>query len=246
MIKIIGWSAVVGLLLCATAQAGVIIGSSRVVFSATNREQSLLMSNSNDYPVIVQVWIDDGAPEGTPETAGEVPVLPLPGIFRLEPGEQKNLRLLATQIKQPQDRESLYWLNIYEIPPTGANLLPGVSAVKVAVRLQLKMFYRPQHLKPAIDKLTELQRFSLIRQPGILKLKIENASPYYATYSAAKLTGGGQSRELNIGILVPFSQKTVNIGSMANWQPDSIIYLLINDDGNSIVGNDTNGLGAPN
>lgn len=236
MRKMMGWSVALGLLLCATAQAGVIVESSRVVFSAADREQSLLMSNGNDYPVIVQAWIDDGAPEGTPETAGEVPVLPLPGIFRLEPGEQKNLRLLATQIKQPQDRESLYWLNIYEIPPTDANLPPGVSAIKVAVRLQLKMFYRPQHLKPTVDKLTEQQQFSLIRQPGTLKLKVDNASPYYATYSAAKLTGGGQSKELNIGMLAPFGRKTLDIGSVANWQPDSISYLLINDDGNGVVG----------
>jgi chaperone protein EcpD len=236
MLKIIGWSVATWLLLCGSGQAGVIVESSRVVFSAENREQALLMSNGNNYPVIVQTWIDDGSPDGTPETAGEVPVLPLPGIFRLEPGEQKNLRLLATQIKQPQDRESLYWLNIYEIPPTDAKLPPGVSAVKVAIRLQLKMFYRPQHLKLDVSKLTEQQQFSLIRQPGTLKLKIDNASPYYATFSAAKLTGAGQSRELNIGMLAPFSQRTLDISGDATWRPDSISYLLINDDGNGVVG----------
>lgn len=105
-----------GLFISSWVQAGVIVESSRVVFSAADRERSLLLSNGNAYPVVVQTWIDNGAPEGTPETAGEVPVLPLPGLFRLEPGEKKNLRLLATQIKQPQDRESLYWLNIYDPP----------------------------------------------------------------------------------------------------------------------------------
>lgn len=236
MRKTLGWSFAIWLLLCGWGQAGVIVESSRVVFSAADREQSLLLSNGNSYPVIVQAWIDDGAPDGTPETAGDVPVLPLPGIFRLEPGEQKNLRLLATQIKQPQDRESLYWLNIYEIPPTDANLPPGVSAVKVAVRLQLKMFYRPQHLKIDVDKLTDQQQFSLARQPGTLKLKVDNPSPYYATFSAAKLIGGGQSRELNIGMLAPFSQKTVAVPGEATWRPDSIDYILINDDGNGVVG----------
>ncbi|MFZ1872026.1 MAG: molecular chaperone, partial [Chania sp.] len=150
MQKLTGLCIAGALLFSSWAQAGVIIESSRVVFSAADRERSLLLSNGNPYPVIVQTWIDNGAPEGTPETAGDVPVLPLPGIFRLEPGERKNLRLLATQIQQPQDRESLYWLNVYEIPPTDANLPPGVSAVKVAVRLQLKMFYRPKNLKPNV------------------------------------------------------------------------------------------------
>ncbi|WP_337265223.1 fimbrial biogenesis chaperone [Serratia sp. MMO-151] len=225
-----------GLLLSSWAQAGVIVESSRVVFSAADRERSLMLSNGNPYPVIVQAWIDDGSPEGTPETAGDVPVLPLPGLFRLEPGEKKNLRLLATQIKQPQDRESLYWLNIYEIPPTDAKLPPGVSAVKVAVRLQLKTFYRPQHLKIDVDQLTAQQQFSLIRLPGVLKLKVENASPYYATFSAAKLTGGGKSSLADIGMLAPFSSKTLEIGGEANWQPDSISYILVNDDGNGVEG----------
>lgn len=236
MQKLTGLGVVVGLLLGSVAQAGVVIESSRVVFPAAERERSLLMSNGNPYPVVVQTWVDDGAPEGTPETAGEVPVLPLPGLFRLEPGEQKNLRLLSTQIKQPQDRESLYWLNIYEIPPTDAKLPPGVSAVKVAVRLQLKLFYRPPGLKPAVDKLPELQQFRLERQPGTLTLKVENMSPYYATFNSATLSGGGKSKALDIGMLAPFASRTLDIGGEPTWKPDSINYILVNDDGNAVVG----------
>ncbi|WP_425304240.1 hypothetical protein [Serratia fonticola] len=37
-------------------------------------------------------------------------------------------------------------------------------------------------------------------------------------------------------MLAPFSQKTVDIGGDATWQPDSISYILINDDGNGVVG----------
>jgi chaperone protein EcpD len=225
-----------GLFLSCWTQAGVIIESSRVVFSAADRERSLFLANGNPYPVIVQTWIDDGSLEGTPETARDVPVLPLPGLFRLEPGEKKNLRLLATQIKQPQDRESLYWLNIYEIPPTDAKLPPGGSAVKVAVRLQLKMFYRPKKLKQNVDKLTEQQQFSLHRHPGVLKIKVENTSPYYATFNAANVTGGAQSRQIDIGMLAPFSIKVLDIGGEANWQPNRVSYSLINDDGNSVKG----------
>ena len=234
MRKLIGLYLAGGLFFSGWAQAGVMIESSRVVFSAADRERSLLLSNDNPYPVIVQTWIDDGSPDGTPETAGDVPVLPLPGLFRLEAGEKKNLRLLATQIKQPQDRESLYWLNIYEIPPTDANLPPGVSAVKVAVRLQLKMFYRPKNLKPDVDKLAEQQRFSVYRQPGVLKLKVENTSPYYATFSAANVTGGDRSRQLDIGMLAPFATKMLDIADAANWQPNRVSYSLINDDGNGV------------
>lgn len=235
MRKILGLMAML-LFLNGAAQAGVMVESSRVVFNAADRERSLMLSNNNSYPVVVQTWIDNGAPSGTPETAGDVPVIPLPGIFRLEPGEMKNLRLLATQVKQPQDRESLYWLNVYEIPPTDAHLPPGVSAVKVAVRLQLKMFYRPQNLGLDIDKLAGKQQFSVVRDPGKSALKVDNPTPYYATYSAAQVTNGAQSQSVAIGMIPPFGSKTLDMGIGSAWQPESISYKLINDDGNNVEG----------
>lgn len=80
--------------------------------------------------------------------------------------------------------------------------------MKVAVRVQLKVFYRPPNLKLKVDKLAELQQFTLVRQPGSLTLIVENRSPYFATFSAATLTGGGQSHDIDIGMLAPFTQKS--------------------------------------
>lgn len=235
MRKITGWLGAL-VLLSNGVQAGVIVESSRVVFSAADRERSLMLSNGNDYPVVVQTWIDHGAPNGTPETADDIPVMPLPGVFRLEPGEKKNLRLIATQIKQPQDRESLYWFNIYEIPPTDAHLSPGVSALKVAVRLQLKMFYRPVNLKPEADSLAGKMQFSVVRTPDAEVLKVVNPTPYYVTFSAAQVNASSGSFPVVIGMLPPFGSKTIEMSSSVTGQSKSITYALINDDGNSVIG----------
>lgn len=233
MRKLAGWLGTL-LLLSHGAWAGVMVESSRVVFSASDRERSLMLANGNDYPVVVQAWIDHGALDGTPETANDIPVIPLPGIFRLEPGEKKNLRLLATQINQPQDRESLYWLNIYEIPPTDAHLPPGISAVKVAVRLQLKMFYRPKNLTPDVDNLAGKLQFNLVRTPGSATLKVTNPTPYFATFSAAQITSASAPYQVAIGMVPPFESKTLETNSLPTWQPDDITYTLINDDGNNV------------
>ncbi len=77
------------LLLGNVCQAGMTIESSRVVFSASDRERSLLLANNNSYPVIVQTWVDNGDLKNTPETVDNVPVIPLPAVFRLEPQEKK-------------------------------------------------------------------------------------------------------------------------------------------------------------
>lgn len=235
MRNIAQWLGVLMLLSC-SAKAGIMVESSRVVFSASDRERSLMLSNGNDYPVVVQTWIDHGKPDGTPETSDDIPVIPLPGIFRLEPGERKNLRLLATQIKQPQDRESLYWLNVYEIPPTDAHLPPGIAAVNVAVRLQLKMFFRPENLKPDVDSAPQKQQFTIIRSPGAITMKVLNPTPYYVTFSSAQVTRTAGSYPVTIGMIPPFGNKIIDIGSSANGQPESISYTVINDDGNNVPG----------
>ncbi|WP_205700946.1 molecular chaperone [Jeongeupia sp. USM3] len=216
----------------AAVQAGVIVESSRVVFAAGAREQSLLLANSESYPILVQVWIDDGKPEGTPETA-EAPVMPLPAIFRLEPGEKKNLRLLNTAgAAQPRDRESLYWLNVYAVPPRDAKLPPGASSLTVAIRLQLKVFFRPKLAVPVDARLDRL-RFSMQGQ-GEHALNIENPTPYFVTLSRLKISGGGGEQQLAGGMIAPFSAMKVAVDDGIEGVR-SVDYAIIDDDGNEIA-----------
>ncbi|POT55712.1 molecular chaperone [Citrobacter amalonaticus] len=224
------------LVLSHICQAGMTIESSRVVFSASSRERSLMLANDNHYPVIVQTWVDNGDLKNTPETVDNVPVIPLPGVFRLEPQEKKNLRLLATYLPQATDRESLYWLNIYEIPPVEAKLPASLSAVKVAVRLQLKLFFRPENLSSSPDKVVEQQKIELQRMPGSLAIKISNPTPYFATYRSLNLTGEGSVQTLEPGMLSPFSAKTINKEVATQWKPQRATFELIDDDGNLIKG----------
>ena len=222
------------LLACQAATAGVMVESSRVVFRASDPESSLMLSNTNAYPVVVQTWVDNGAPDGTPEKATDSPVMPLPGLFRLEAGEKKYLRLLSTRMKLPTDRESLYWLNIYEIPPTGTHLPGNEILVKVAVRLQLKLFYRPTSLPLSVDDVGGKLQFSVIRQPGSLALKVVNPTPYYVTFNGAEIANNIDKKIINIGMLAPYTPRVIPLDWPVNSAPKSIQYALINDDGNSI------------
>jgi chaperone protein EcpD len=219
----------------APAVAGVLLESTRVVFLSQNREQSLLLLNQNSYPVLIQAWIDNGAPEGTPGTA-ESPVIPLPGLFRLEPGERKNLRLLNTGLSQDEDKESLYWLNIYEIPPVDANLPQNATSLTVAIRLQLKVFFRPK-LDASIEALSNSLKFSLDSKQRTLK--VENPMPYFATLSRVRLVRGEQGKDLHAGMLAPFSLLLLKVDDAfleAVQSELSVEYAIIDDDGNERVG----------
>lgn len=98
-----------------TAQASVVITGTRVVYPANQKEVTVRFENKNPKPALVQVWLDSGNEDATPEEA-RVPFLATPPIFRMEPGRQQVLRLSYTGEPLPTNQESLFWLNMLEVP----------------------------------------------------------------------------------------------------------------------------------
>ncbi len=67
-------------------------------------------------PSLTQVWVDDGRVQNQPEKDA-APFIVLPPIVRIEPGKGQSWRLVFNGSRLPQDRESLFWFNLLDIPP---------------------------------------------------------------------------------------------------------------------------------
>ncbi|MNT10159.1 Chaperone protein EcpD precursor [compost metagenome] len=117
-----------------------VIATTRVIYPAEEAEVTVSLSNSGQHPSLVQVWIDDGRAD-VPVEQLQVPFSLTPALFRLEPGKGQVLRLFRAQHDFAQDRESLYWLNVLDIPPKGQG-----NALQLAVRSRIKLLYRPHKL----------------------------------------------------------------------------------------------------
>lgn len=98
------------------AMAGLIAGATRMIYLPESRERTLMLANTNDYPVVIQTWIDDGDVDSTPDQT-QAPFMVLPAVFKMQPGGAQGLRIINKGESLPTDRESVYWLNLYEIPP---------------------------------------------------------------------------------------------------------------------------------
>lgn len=101
--------------LSVSCQATVMPQQSRVIFHPGEVKRSLLLVNNEDAPVLVQSWVDLGRPDKKP---GEK--LSFRGTscsLQVEQGGKRVITLIrsAQSASLPADRESLYWLNIYEI-----------------------------------------------------------------------------------------------------------------------------------
>jgi P pilus assembly chaperone PapD len=215
------------------AVAGVTPVTSRVVMAADATEESLQIFNVNKYPVLVQAWIDDGRIDSVPQES-KAPILVLPPIFRMGAGEQTTLRLLNSGAQLPSDRESVFWLNLYEIPGTPKDKRDNEQTITITMRTQIKVFVRPTGKLPYPS--TELPKrltFSLVRQPGHLVLAIDNPTPYYATISGVQIALGEATRETSVDMIAPFSRAAVNVDAPAGppGEHATLKFALIGDDG---------------
>ena len=93
------------LLLSATAQAGIVMGGTRVIYEEGKREASMSVTNAdNAVPYLVQSWVDNYS--ATKNNAP--PFIVTPPLFRLDP-EQKTFCVLTLPVRRCQWIASRYF-----------------------------------------------------------------------------------------------------------------------------------------
>ncbi len=171
------------------AHAGTQIVGTRVVYGAADRDVSVRILNTGDSPRLLQAWVDDGDERQTAETS-KAPFLVTPPVSRVEPGKGQSLRLMFTGAPLPQDRESVFWLNVVEVPPK-PEVKEGESAnhLQFAVRTRINIFYRPTALpgdpKSSIDTLA----WRLVGSNGKMALECTNNSAFNVSFADVRLKG---------------------------------------------------------
>lgn len=137
-------------------QAGVNVGSTRVVYQSKEKEANLSLSNSGEdaVPYLVQSWVSPF--DNRDESADEFIITP--PLFRLDANSQNILRIIATNAQNlPSDKESLFLLNVKAIPAMSAEQR-NQNVLQIALKTTIKLFYRPADLKGSLrDAVQNLQ-----------------------------------------------------------------------------------------
>ena len=220
------------------AAAGVMAESTRVIFPSGAAERSLQLANLNAYPVVVQAWVDDGELTSEPENS-TAPIIPLPPIFRMNAGDQLSLRLLHARAPLPTDRESLFWLNLYEIPPRPLDVPPDSSTLTVAIRTQMKIIVRPPGLPMAPGEVADKLVFSIRGDAERPVLQIENPTPYFASIGVIRCAYAEEAATQQIeGLTIaPYGSADTPLQPPAHAQGEAaaIVFTLINDEGTALA-----------
>ncbi len=95
----------------ASAQAGVALGATRVIYPAGQKQVQLAVTNNDDNSTwLIQSWVEnaDGQRDGR--------FVITPPLFAMQGKKENTLRIIdATNNQLPQDRESLFWMNVKAI-----------------------------------------------------------------------------------------------------------------------------------
>jgi fimbrial chaperone protein len=203
------------------ANASVMLGGTRVVLNEKDRQASIPLKNTGASPYVVQTWIDAG------EGKNKVPLLVTPPLSRLDPGAENILRIVRISGDLPSDRETVFWLNVKEIPEKSDQ----VNVLQVAVRTRIKIFYRPAGLAGKPDEARSLVTLSVV--PGQdskgAALRVSNPSAYNLTFTGFKINGNKE--QTKAGMVLPFSSSDFALTSISTPQALEASYTTINDYG---------------
>lgn len=160
--------------------AAINLNGTRYIYEQNEKEIDVKVNNEGDYPVLLQSWIDDGHPETLPEKLN-VPFVLTPPLTRVEPNHGQTIRIRYTGSMLALDKESIFWLNVLEIPPSSKNLK---NQLQVAFRNRVKLFFRPSNLK--LSPTEALNKIKWKNSNG--NLEITNPTPYYFSLTGVKIT----------------------------------------------------------
>lgn len=186
-----------------SASASIVITGTRVIYPSSAREVSVKLSNTGVSPVLIQSWIDKGDSKEKPEKIN-VPFSLTPPINRVEAGKGQTLRIAASASALPKDRESVFWLNVLEIPAKKiVSNTNDNNYLQVAFRTRIKMFYRPDGLQG--DANEAASKLKWISTTG--GIKVTNLTPYFVSLSSISLGGKKVEGEM----VAPNSSIVINL-----------------------------------
>ncbi|MDO4698665.1 MAG: fimbria/pilus periplasmic chaperone [Pasteurellaceae bacterium] len=227
------WLLYVGLLgVSMLAQANVVISGTRVVFPAEKKEISVQLKNQGDRPALIQAWLDNGDEQADPKTI-KLPFIITPPVSRLDPQKQQILRVAYTGEPLANDRETLFFFNVLDIPPkpSRAELANNPNYLQFSVRSRLKFFFRPAGLPYSV---TDAYQKAQWRVKG-KTLIVQNPTPYFITYSMIEVKQNGKiAYAKNADMVAPFSSHQFELSRAVSG--GEVSWSAINDYGGESKG----------
>lgn len=146
----------------------------------------------------------------------------VPPVQRIEPGAKSQIKIQATNGINllSQDKESVYYFNVREIPPKSDK----PNTLQIALQTKIKLFYRPQSL--VVDPYGKPWQELLTLNKKGNEYIANNPTPYYITISAAASSlKGNPSKDFEPLMIAPKSSASLKVGPGEIGNAPVLTYL---------------------
>ncbi|QBH96705.1 fimbrial assembly chaperone [Limnobaculum zhutongyuii] len=199
------------------ANASVVIGGTRVIFDGSKKETSVSLENKDNVANLVQSWITPA----DADTPSKDAIIITPPLFRLDAGDKNVLRIVRSGTPMPEDRESMYWLNVKGIPSVNKNT--SSNSLQIAINSRVKLIYRPVSLKETMpESLTQ----QLVWGKSGNRITVNNPTPYYMNFAQIKVNGRAVP---DVTYVAPRSQAIFQLHQ--NTDSGKVSWRILNDYG---------------
>lgn len=209
--------------------ADVVINTTRIVYKESAKEVNVRLTNEGSRPLLVQSWLDDGRATESPENI-DLPFMITPPVSRIDANKGQTLRISKMDAALSKDRETIYYLNVLEVPPKAKGVDASNNKLQLAFRTRIKMFYRPDGLSVKPNEAAAKVEWKA--EDGALVAT--NHSPYYLTFNMMKVNGV----QAKSGMVAPQATERFYFDNKS-FKPapgSKLTYSYISDYGNDVEG----------
>jgi chaperone protein EcpD len=195
------------------ASAAISLSATRLIYGERDRESSISVINNGEQDVMIQSWLENNDNDMVPP-----PFAVTPPLSKLNSKERQLLRVLFQGQGLPKDQESVFWLNVQEIPQMVDG---GKNVLQLALLQRIKLFYRPAGLMGDANAAPQQLKIKLINN----QLELHNPTPYHINMVNFKQGGN----EVDVPMIGPGERVSIPVKNINSHGGFSI--TTVNDYG---------------
>ncbi|AXH63026.1 MULTISPECIES: fimbria/pilus periplasmic chaperone [Providencia] len=212
-------------LLAQSAYSAIALDRTRIIYNEQDKTVGMGLTNEHlTSPYLAQAWIENDKDEKV-----NSPFIVTPPVHRIEANSKSQIKIqtIPAVAQLPKDRESVYYLNVREIPPRSEK----VNVLQIALQTKIKLFYRPAAIviKDRMEVIPQENDMKILKQGA--NYIVKNPSPYFLSITKLK-KGNTEVQNFEPVMVAPFSE--AGLGKVTGDLGSSPTLVYLNDFGGTM------------
>ncbi|HAV2145425.1 TPA: molecular chaperone [Escherichia coli] len=197
---------------------GIYLDTTRVIFDSNDLSTKVKFNNNTDKNWLLRAWVSDYNSKNKNDN-----FIITPPLYKISANESFQFKIDKLKENFPNDRESIFHINVMAIPPITNDEKDSNNAVQFAINTRIKLIYRPHKINNKNQVSDAYKNLKITSSKETLT--VSNHSPYYITMNDVKINGK------NITSIKDFMVSPFSTLIIPEKNAKTISYSTINDYG---------------